>query len=56
LENPGKVAVSTPGYATNLASPTGWGAVSPGPVTIDGQNIVTNEITGSQQFFRLKSN
>lgn len=38
---------------TNLASPAVWTAVSPGPVVINGQNIVTNPISGTQQFYRL---
>jgi hypothetical protein len=38
---------------TNLVSPALWTTVSPGPVVIDGQNAVTNPISGTQQFFRL---
>src|SRR5207247_10710665 len=38
---------------TNLASPAVWTAVAPGPVVIDGQNAVTNLISGTQQFYRL---
>src|SRR5207247_688149 len=38
---------------TNLVSPAVWTAVSPGPVVIDGQNAVTNLISGTQQFYRL---
>jgi len=37
---------------TNL-SPTSWSAVSPSPVVINGQNTVTNPITGTQQFYQL---
>ena len=38
---------------TNLVSPAVWTTVSPGPVFIDGQNAVTNTISGTQQFYRL---
>jgi len=38
---------------TNLVSPVVWTTVSPGPVVTDGQNTVTNPISGTQQFFRL---
>ncbi len=38
---------------TNLASQAGWTAVSPGPVLLNGQNTVTNSITGTQQFYSL---
>jgi uncharacterized repeat protein (TIGR03803 family) len=39
---------------TNLVSPV-WGTVSPGPVVVNGQNTVTNPISGTQMFFRLSS-
>jgi hypothetical protein len=38
---------------TNLFPPSAWVTNSPGPVVIGGQNVVTNPITGPQQFFRL---
>jgi hypothetical protein len=38
---------------TNLVSPADWATVSPRPVVIDGQNAVTNLISGTQQFYRL---
>jgi uncharacterized repeat protein (TIGR03803 family) len=38
---------------TNLASPVVWNAVCQSNIVIIGQNVVTNPITGSQQFFRL---
>lgn len=38
---------------TNLASPTVWTAISPDPVVVNGQNTVTNPISGTPQFFRL---
>ena len=37
---------------TNLLLPV-WTTNSPSPVVINGQNTVTNPISGSQQFFRL---
>jgi hypothetical protein len=38
---------------TNLSSPAVWTPVSPSPFVINGQNTVTNPISGTQQFFRL---
>lgn len=38
---------------TNLVPPIIWTAVAPAPVTVDGQNIVSNSISGSQRFYRL---
>jgi hypothetical protein len=38
---------------TNLASPSAWATNSPASVIIGGQNMVTNPISGSQQFYRL---
>ena len=37
---------------TNLVSPV-WATNSPAPVVVNGQNVVTNTISGSQQFYRL---
>ena len=37
---------------TNLSSPV-WTTNSPLPVVVNGQNTVTNPISGTQQFFRL---
>jgi hypothetical protein len=39
--------------STNLVSPAVWSTNSPAPVVADGQNTVTNPITGTQQFYRL---
>jgi uncharacterized repeat protein (TIGR03803 family) len=39
---------------TNLASSAVWTAVSAAPVVVNGQNIVTNPISGTQQFYRLQ--
>ena len=39
--------------ASNLVSPTVWTNVSPAPVAVNGQNAVTNPISGPQQFYRL---
>jgi uncharacterized repeat protein (TIGR03803 family) len=45
------------GYAlqstTNLVSPAVWTNISPAPVILNGQNMVTNPISGAQQFYRL---
>jgi uncharacterized repeat protein (TIGR03803 family) len=38
---------------TNLAPPAVWTSVSPGPVLLDGQNTVTNPLSGPQRFYRL---
>jgi uncharacterized repeat protein (TIGR03803 family) len=38
---------------TNLVSPAGWTTVSPASVVFNGQNAVTNPISGTQQFYRL---
>jgi uncharacterized repeat protein (TIGR03803 family) len=38
---------------TKLGPPVVWTPVSPGPVIVNGQNTVTNPITGTQQFYRL---
>ena len=40
-------------FATNLVSPIFWNTNSPAPVVINGQNTVTNPISGTHQFFRL---
>ena len=37
----------------NLASPTGWIPVSPAPIIINGQNSVTNSISGARKYYRL---
>ena len=38
---------------TNLVSAAFWTTVSPGPVVVNGQNVVTNPISGTQHFYRL---
>ena len=38
---------------TNLVSPAVWTTNSPGPVVVNGQNTVTNPMSGTQQFYRL---
>jgi len=38
---------------TNLVAPLVWANVSLAPVVVNGQNTVTNLISGAQQFFRL---
>jgi uncharacterized repeat protein (TIGR03803 family) len=37
----------------SFVSPAVWSAVSPGPVVLNGQNTVTNPISGTQQFYQL---
>jgi uncharacterized repeat protein (TIGR03803 family) len=39
--------------ATNLVSPVIWTNVSPAAVVVNGQNAVTNPISGTQKFYRL---
>jgi hypothetical protein len=38
---------------TNLGSSAVWSTNSPVPVVVNGQNAVTNPISGAQQFYRL---
>ena len=38
---------------TNLGSSAVWSTNSPGPVVVNGQNAVTNPISGTRQFYRL---
>jgi len=38
---------------TNLASPAVWSTNSPAPVVVNGQNTVTNAISGTQKFYLL---
>ncbi len=38
--------------ATNLVTPV-WSPVAPAPAIVNGQNVVTNRISGTQQFYRL---
>ena len=38
---------------TNLGSSAVWSTNSSPPIVVNGQNTVTNPITGKQQFFRL---
>ena len=38
---------------TNLISPVVWTTNSPAPVVVNGQNTVTNLISGRQKFYRL---
>jgi uncharacterized repeat protein (TIGR03803 family) len=40
-------------FATNLVSPTVWKTNSTAPVVVNGQNTMTNPISGTQTFFRL---
>jgi hypothetical protein len=39
--------------ATNLASPVVWTNVSQVPTVVNGQNVVTNGISGTKKFYRL---
>jgi uncharacterized repeat protein (TIGR03803 family) len=38
---------------TNLVSPAVWITNSPAPVVVNGQNAVTNPVSGTQKFYRL---
>ena len=38
---------------TNLVSPSAWTTNSPAPIVLGDQNVVTNSLSGPQQFFRL---
>jgi len=50
---PTNATVFTLQSTTNLVSPASWSAVSPAPVSISGQNAVTNPISGTRKFYRL---
>jgi uncharacterized repeat protein (TIGR03803 family) len=39
---------------TNLSSPAAWSIVSPLPVLVNGQNMVTNALSGTQKLYRLR--
>ena len=39
--------------ATNLGSSAVWTTNLPSPVVVNGQNTVTNPISGMQQYYRL---
>jgi uncharacterized repeat protein (TIGR03803 family) len=39
--------------ATNLTSTADWNAVSPAPVVVNGENTVTNALSGTRKFYRL---
>ncbi len=39
--------------ATNLSSPSLWASVSPAPVVINTNYVVTNNVSGSRKFYRL---
>ena len=47
-------AIGTLQFTTNLVSSAAWNTNLPPPVVVNGQNAVTNPISGSQQFFRLQ--
>jgi uncharacterized repeat protein (TIGR03803 family) len=38
---------------TNLVSPAVWTTVSPAPTVVNGQNAVTNLVSGTRSFYRL---
>lgn len=38
---------------TDIISPAVWSTVSPTPTIVDGQNAVTNSLSGTQKFYRL---
>ncbi len=40
-------------FTTNLVPPAVWSTNSPSPVVVNGQNTVTNPISGTQKFYRL---
>jgi uncharacterized repeat protein (TIGR01451 family) len=59
LGTPDMVIVSWPTSAVNLTLESsgtltnGWATVSPGPIVVQGQNVVTNEVEGNR-YYRLK--
>jgi uncharacterized repeat protein (TIGR03803 family) len=50
---PGTVTGYTLQSTTNLVSSAVWSTNSPTPVIVNGQNTVTNSISGTQKFYRL---
>jgi hypothetical protein len=38
---------------TNLVPPAVWSTNSPAPVVVNGQNAVTNPVSGTKKFYRL---
>jgi uncharacterized repeat protein (TIGR03803 family) len=50
---PTNAAAFTLQSTTDLASTAVWATVSPEPVVVNGQNAVTNAVSGPQQFYRL---
>jgi len=50
---PIKAAGFTLQSTTDISPPALWTPVSPDPVVINGQNTVTNPISGKQKFYRL---
>jgi hypothetical protein len=50
---PANAAGFTLQSATNLVSQSVWSTNLPAPVIVNGQNTVTNPISGAQQFYRL---
>jgi len=50
---PSSAAGFTLQSATNLSPSAVWSAVSPAPAIVNGQNTVTNAISGARMFYRL---
>jgi hypothetical protein len=40
---------------TNLGASTVWSTNSPAPVVVNGQNTLTNHVSGAQKYYRLSS-
>jgi uncharacterized repeat protein (TIGR03803 family) len=38
---------------TDLVSPAVWNTVSPAPTVVNGQNVITNPVSGTRKFYRL---
>ncbi len=53
LSWPTNVAGLTLQFATNLNPPAVWTNASPPPSVVNGQNTVTNSISGTRRFYRL---
>jgi len=50
---PTNATVFTLQSTTNLVPPRFWIANPPAPFVVNGQNTVTNPVTGTQKFYRL---
>jgi hypothetical protein len=46
-------SITNPVSQTTWNTQTNWNTVSTAPVVVNGQNVVTNPVSGASQFYRL---